>query len=197
MSDRFCCQHVDRYYFAVSPRRPELLERAVAALRSSFAIAPYENWAHTGGSQGDVQGALSSMPTCSKNLHRQWKRSSLTCLLGVAGSVHWGECSAATSVLFTREQLGDIYVYVGGDGGAPHGVCVNGCTLSALAVESGRSVNLTVDTAFRWPAGAKITAVIDGATTALSVSLNGQACGSFGAAELKRGVQLPAPVPPQ
>ena len=70
MSDRFCCQHVDRYYFAVSPRRPELLERAVGALRSSFAIAPYENWAHTGGSQGDVQGALSSMPTCSKNLHR-------------------------------------------------------------------------------------------------------------------------------
>ena len=116
---------------------------------------------------------------------------------GVAGSVHWGECSAATSVLFTREQLGDIYVYVGGDGGAPHGVCVNGCTLSALAVESGRSVNLTIDTAFRWPAGAKITAVIDGATTALSVSLNGQACGSFGAAELKRGVQLPAPVPTQ
>ena len=83
----------------------------------------------------------------------------------------------------------------------PNGVCVNGCTLSALAVESGRSVNLTVDTAFRWPAGAKITAVIDGATTALSVSLNGQACGSFGAAELKRafveGIQLYSADPPR
>ena len=29
-----------QYYFAVSPRRPEYIERAVAALRSSFAIAP-------------------------------------------------------------------------------------------------------------------------------------------------------------
>lgn len=79
-----------QYYFASSPRNPEYLERAVAALRSTFAIAPYENWAHTGGSQGDVHGALSS-------------------------AAHWGECSAAASVLFTRQQLGDLYIYANGE----------------------------------------------------------------------------------
>jgi hypothetical protein len=33
-----------QYYFAITPRNPEYLERAVAALRSTFAIAPFENW---------------------------------------------------------------------------------------------------------------------------------------------------------
>ena len=87
----------------------DYLERAVAALRSTFAIAPYENWAHTGGSQGDVQGALSS-------------------------AMHWGEGSAAASVLFTREQLGDLFVFAGRN---PHGVCVNGCSMTNLTVQTG------------------------------------------------------------
>ena len=150
-----------RYYFAVSPRRPEYIERAVAALRSSFAIAPYENWAHTGGSQGDQQGALSS-------------------------AVHWGEGSAATSVLFTREQLGDLFVFVGTNA---HGVCVNGCTMTDLVVKGG-SVSFHVVTPFAW--SGDFVAVVDGATAALEVVLNGKSCGTFGVTELKRGVRLPA-----
>ena len=152
-----------QYYFAVSPRRPEYLERAVAALRSSFAIAPYENWAHTGGGHnGDIPGALSS-------------------------AVHWGEGSAAASVLFTREQLGDLYVYSGKNA---HGVCVNGCTMTNLTVKDGSSVSFHVVSPFTWTGD--FVVVVDGATTALEVVLNGKSCGTFGVAELKSGVRLPA-----
>lgn len=150
-----------QYYFAVSPRRSEYIERAVAALRSTFAIAPYENYAHTGGSQGDVQGALSS-------------------------AVHWGEGSAAASVLFTRKQLGDLYVFAGENA---HGVCVNGCSMTDLAVKDG-SVSFRIASPFTWTGD--FVAVVDGATTALEVVLNGKSCGTFGVAELKKGVPLPA-----
>jgi len=33
----------------------DYLERGVVAMRASFAVSPYENWAHTGGSEGDVE----------------------------------------------------------------------------------------------------------------------------------------------
>jgi hypothetical protein len=162
-----------QYYLAVAPRRPEYLERAVAALRSTFAVAPYENWAHTGGSQGDVQGAESS-------------------------AAHWGECSASASVGFTRSQLGDLFVYVG-DTPHPHGVCVNGCTLTGLRVSNEQPnsvaiVSLNVTSPFDWsksPEG--FVTIVDGATGPMEVVLNEHACGTFTAARLKAGVQLPVP----
>ena len=173
-----CCLHRQhlcavlylQYYFAVSPRRPEYLERAVAALRSTFAIAPYENWAHTGGSQGDSQGALSS-------------------------AVHWGECSAATSVLFTRDQLGDLFLFVGsGPAGAagPHGACVNGCTMSNLVVVAGVFVSFAVRTPFEFGSAEGFLVVVDGATTPLQMVMNGHKCGTFNVSELKKGVRLPS-----
>ena len=158
------------FYFAVQPRNPEYLERGVAALRSTFPIAPYENWAHTGGgAQGDIPGAISS-------------------------AVHWGECSAVASVEFTRALIQDLYVWVGKQGADAHGVCVNGCSLDALNVSSA-TVALNVSSPFGWSSGHEsghFVAVVDGATGPMRIVLNGQHCGTFSAAALKAGAALPA-----
>lgn len=60
----------------------EYLERAVAAARSTFAVAPWENWAHTG--HIDEPGALTGF--------------------------HWGTGSAMTSVEIMSPVLGDAYI---------------------------------------------------------------------------------------
>lgn len=60
----------------------EYLERAVAAARSTFAVAPWENWAHTG--YVDEHGALTGF--------------------------HWGTGSAMTSVEMMSPLLGDGYI---------------------------------------------------------------------------------------
>jgi hypothetical protein len=160
-----------KYYFGTPVRKPEYLERAVAALRSTFAIAPYENWAHTGGSQGDACGALSS-------------------------AAHWGTCSAAASVEFTRSQLHDLFFYVGTDTVPPHGVCVNGCTLDGFVVSTvagDRTVTLNVSSPFNFTEGnARFVVVVDGASQPLALQLNGHRTNStYSVPELKRGVALP------
>lgn len=66
-------------YYRLTGNR-ELLERSVAALRSAFAVAPYENWAHSG---EDRPGANTG--------------------------IHWGTGSAAASVEICREELGDAF----------------------------------------------------------------------------------------
>jgi hypothetical protein len=60
----------------------EYLERAVAAARSTFAVAPWENWAHTG--HGDRPGAMAGF--------------------------HWGTGSAMTSVEIMSTTLGDAFI---------------------------------------------------------------------------------------
>jgi hypothetical protein len=60
----------------------EYLERAVAAARSTFAVAPWENWAHTG--YPDEPGALTGF--------------------------HWGTGSAMTTVELLQPELGDALV---------------------------------------------------------------------------------------
>lgn len=60
----------------------EYLERAVAAARSTFAVAPWENWAHTG--YVDEHGAMTGF--------------------------HWGTGSAMTSVEMMSPILGDGYI---------------------------------------------------------------------------------------
>jgi hypothetical protein len=60
----------------------EYLERAVAAARSTFAVAPWENWAHTG--YIDEPGALTGF--------------------------HWGTGSAMTSVEMMSPVLGDAFI---------------------------------------------------------------------------------------
>lgn len=62
----------------------EYLERAVAAARSTFAVAPWENWAHTG--HIDQPGALTGF--------------------------HWGTGSAMTSVEMMTPELGDAFIDV-------------------------------------------------------------------------------------
>jgi hypothetical protein len=60
----------------------EYLERAVAAARSTFAVAPWENWAHTG--YIDEHGALTGF--------------------------HWGAGSGMTSVEMMYPVLGDAFI---------------------------------------------------------------------------------------
>ncbi len=60
----------------------EYLQRSVAAARASFAIAPWENWAHFG--IGDNHGGLTSF--------------------------HWGTGSAMASIEMMVDRLGDAYV---------------------------------------------------------------------------------------
>ncbi len=62
--------------------RLEYLERAIAAARSTFAVAPWENWAHTGYS--DSPGGMSGF--------------------------HWGTGSAMASVEMMTAQFGDAYI---------------------------------------------------------------------------------------
>lgn len=68
------------YYRATG--NAEYLERAVAAARSTFAVAPWENWAHTG--YIDEPGALTGF--------------------------HWGTGSAMTSVEIMQPVLGDAFI---------------------------------------------------------------------------------------
>ena len=60
----------------------EYLERSVAAARSTFAVAPWENWAHTG--YLDEPGSLTGF--------------------------HWGPGSAMTSVEIMSPALGDAFI---------------------------------------------------------------------------------------
>jgi hypothetical protein len=75
------CAVVYLDYFHRTGRR-EYLERGIAALRAGFAVAPYENWAHTG--FHDDPGALSGF--------------------------HWGQGSAMAAVELVWDRLGDIFV---------------------------------------------------------------------------------------
>ena len=68
------------YYEATGSQ--EYLERAVGAARSTFAIAPWENWAHTG--YVDESGALTGF--------------------------HWGAGSGMTSIEMMYPTLGDVYI---------------------------------------------------------------------------------------
>lgn len=68
------------YYKATG--EPEYLERAVAAARSTFAVAPWENWAHTG--YIDEPGAMTGF--------------------------HWGPGSAMTSIEIMSPTLGDAFI---------------------------------------------------------------------------------------
>jgi hypothetical protein len=70
------------YYDATG--RFEYLERAVGALRATFAVAPWENWAHTG--YKDQPGAMTGF--------------------------HWGTGSAATSLEILAPRYGDAWIDV-------------------------------------------------------------------------------------
>ncbi|HEU4983901.1 MAG TPA: hypothetical protein VFT88_14565 [Acidobacteriaceae bacterium] len=70
------------YYQATGSQ--EYLERAVAAARSTFAVAPWENWAHTG--YIDESGALTGF--------------------------HWGPGSGMTSIEMMYPKLGDVFIDV-------------------------------------------------------------------------------------
>jgi len=65
----------------------EYLERGIAALRASFPVAPYENWAHVGFI--DLPGALSG--------------------------IHWGQGSGMASVEMVWDKYGDVLVDLAGN----------------------------------------------------------------------------------
>lgn len=73
----------------------EYLERAIAAARSTFAVAPWENWAHTG--YRDEPGALTGF--------------------------HWGTGSAMASVEMLSPVLGDALIDVNAKSGAGFDEC--------------------------------------------------------------------------
>jgi hypothetical protein len=84
-SDARQCYAADLYfaYFEQTGAR-EYLERGVAALRATFAVAPYENWAHR-----------------LEDVHGSWT------------GIHWGTGSAITSALLARQRYGDAFVEAG------------------------------------------------------------------------------------
>jgi hypothetical protein len=94
------------YYKATGEQ--EYLERAVAAARSTFAVAPWENWAHTG--YIDEPGSLTGF--------------------------HWGAGSAMTSVEMMSPSLGDAFIDVQKKQGVGFNACslrnvtVNGNSIS-------------------------------------------------------------------
>jgi len=81
------------YYRATG--RLDYLERAVAAARSGFAVAPWENWAHTG--HADEPGALTG--------------------------IHWGTGSQMASVEMMAPFLGDAFVDVAHSHGVGFNAC--------------------------------------------------------------------------
>lgn len=81
------------YYEATG--RGAYLERAVAAARSTFAVAPWENWAHTG--YINESGALTG--------------------------IHWGEGSGMTTVEMLEPTLGDAYINLEYKNGAGFNAC--------------------------------------------------------------------------
>jgi len=94
------------YYKATGEQ--EYLERAVAAARSTLAVAPWENWAHTG--YIDEPGAMTGF--------------------------HWGPGSAMTSVEMMTPSMGDAFINLQKKQGAGFNACslrhvtVNGDTIS-------------------------------------------------------------------
>jgi hypothetical protein len=88
-------------------RSAEFLERAVAAARSSFAVAPWENWAHTG--FADEPGSLTG--------------------------IHWGTGSGMTSVEMMSGLLGDAFIDVRRSLGVGFNACtVAGLKVAGTAI---------------------------------------------------------------
>jgi hypothetical protein len=81
------------YYTATNDQ--EYLERAVAAARSTFAVAPWENWAHTG--YRDEPGALTGF--------------------------HWGPGSGMTSIEIMSPTLGDAFINLQQKNGVGFNAC--------------------------------------------------------------------------
>jgi hypothetical protein len=100
----------------------EYLERAIAAARSTFAVAPWENWAHTGFQ--DQPGSLTGF--------------------------HWGTGSAMTSVEILSPTLGDALIDVKAGRGAGFDECtvtfveVRGNTISFHLSSDSRQRRLLV-----------------------------------------------------
>lgn len=108
------------YYMATGEQ--EYLERAIAAARSTFAVAPWENWAHTG--YLDEPGALTGF--------------------------HWGTGSAMTSVEILQPVLGDALIDIASAKGAGFDECtltditVDGRTIRFNLTSSNRTRNFQV-----------------------------------------------------
>jgi len=81
------------YYYATG--RVDYLERSVAAARAGFAVAPWENWAHTG--YVNEPGALTGF--------------------------HWGTGSQMASVEMMSGSLGDAFVNVAREQGVGFNAC--------------------------------------------------------------------------
>jgi hypothetical protein len=132
-------------YYRVTGRL-EYLERAVAAARSGFAVAPWENWAHTG----------------YLNQH------------GALTGIHWGTGSEMASVEMMSDTLGDAYVDlrlahgVGFDACTLSGVRVEGRRVSFDLKSASSPRRLVVKFSGADPA-AKYTLVVNGHTAGEAV----------------------------
>jgi hypothetical protein len=100
----------------------EYLERAIAAARATFAVAPWENWAHSG--YPDEPGALTGF--------------------------HWGTGSAMTSVEILSPKLGDALIDLDARRGAGFDECsipdvdISGDTIAFRIVSHARERHFLV-----------------------------------------------------
>ena len=160
------------YYTAT--RELEYLERGVAALRAGFAVAPFENYAHTGGGPGN-----GSVFLCCGDRP------------GELSSPNWGVLSSAASLEFVRSRgWRDAYV----DTTRGHAVGINGCTLRLVAVNtSAHVIALEVATEFVWQAPLELVAVVrQTSSIRWRLAVNGHVpLGPFTPAELREGVKIP------
>jgi len=146
----------------------EYLERAVGSLRASFAVSRSENWAHTGGSEGDVPGAVSG--------------------------IHWSEGSALTTWELLRDYYRDAYINVAWR----NGVGINGCTLSDLSITPpaapGAAGNITISltSAYTWTRSLMLT--LDAASQPYSLYINNQLLGSYQPTGAPLGIAVPPSV---
>ncbi|MGH2390370.1 MAG: hypothetical protein ACRDIE_19390, partial [Chloroflexota bacterium] len=124
-SDARQCYAADLYfaYYEETGTR-EYFERGVAAMRATFAVAPYENWAHR-----------------LEDVHGSWT------------GIHWGTGSALTSVVLARPRYGDAFIDaragwgVGIDGCTVDSVLLEGDRLAVTiraAFESTKVLSLVV-----------------------------------------------------
>jgi hypothetical protein len=100
----------------------EYLERAVAAARATFAVAPWENWAHMG--YNNEHGAMTGF--------------------------HWGAGSAMTSVEIMSPMLGDVFIDisrrqgVGFNASSLHDLKISGNSISFALEAMPELKNLTI-----------------------------------------------------
>ena len=136
-------------------------------------MAPYENYAHTGGGGGNSTVLL----CCGDHP-------------GELSSPHWGMLSAATTLQMIRSSGWEMDAFV--DAAREDAVGINGCTVVLVQVDiAERSLQLSVLTDWEWKDGMRIVCLVPASQTARTwrLTVNGHASFWTGQ-QLARGVNI-------